>query len=458
MVFHSCYGVRKFALISLLISFFILFSSNKDVYSQNIDSLDLAYNYYNSGQVKEAIDIFENYIKGNPKDTKIYLQLGYAYSNLKDFDKAFYYFQYVEYNSSDNEEIDKAKNQIYYINKDRKNQNVTEQSVIKDTTILTNNKSELDLAYKYLNEGYIESAIPLFENYVKLNPDASQINLQLAYIYFKKKDYVKALIKFESVASKSKNEDEISSSKEAIIVLNQMISTNSNTTLELYFYNVYDSFQQNYISNLLSHLNFKIAKNFSTGVYLDLYLDSRSKPDLIYNDRYVEFGGFWRVSFLKYLSFELRTGYVREIDLKKNSFNVKPILTFGMRIGDAKFYSDNNDVKKESIFMDIYSAGLYDYKFRNFFGQIYLRETMRFLTGGFSFIDFYLGQNILGDTKQLDYNNYGEISAGIGFKPSIINFPVLFVEVSNKFYWVGSATRNSFQVKAGFLLNFNIPL
>ena len=78
--------------------------------------------------------------------------------------------------------------------------------------------------------------------------------------------------------------------------------------------------------------------------------------------------------------------------------------------------------------------------------------------GGYSFIDFYLGQNILGDTKQLSYNNYGEILAGVGFKPSIINFPVLFTEVSNKFYWISDNPKNSFQVKAGFLLTFNLSL
>ena len=156
--------------------------------------------------------------------------------------------------------------------------------------------------------------------------------------------------------------------------------------------------------------------------------------------------------------FELRLGYVREIDFKKNSFNVKPILAFGMRVGDSKSYSGSNNMKKDYLFLDIYSTLLYDYKFRNIFGQVNLRETIRYLTGGYSFIDFYLGQNILGDTKQLSYNNYGEILAGVGFKPSIINFPVLFTEVSNKFYWISDNPKNSFQVKAGFLLTFNLSL
>ncbi|HEY5122783.1 MAG TPA: hypothetical protein VIK14_03530, partial [Ignavibacteria bacterium] len=77
---------------------------------------------------------------------------------------------------------------------------------------------------------------------------------------------------------------------------------------------------------------------------------------------------------------------------------------------------------------------------------------------GYSYFEFYLGQNVLGDTKQYDFNNYGEISAGINFKPNIINFPLLFVEATNKYYWLGGPTKNSFQIKAGFLLNFNLPL
>ena len=155
----------------------------------------------------------------------------------------------------------------------------------------------------------------------------------------------------------------------------------------------------------------------------------------------------------------MRTGLVREIDLKHTSFNVKPILAFGYRVGNPKFYSGYTNRERDFMFMDLYATALYDYKFKNFFAQGYMRETMRFLTGGYSYFDFYLFQTVLGDTKQLDYNNYGEVGVGMGWKPGMISFPTLFVEASNKFYWMGSGnSKNSFQIKAGFLLNFNLAL
>ncbi|HEY5536393.1 MAG TPA: hypothetical protein VIL99_15835 [Ignavibacteria bacterium] len=451
-------SLSKHILISIFITIIAIFGDKNVIKAQDTDSLNLAYEYYNSGRIQESIILFENYVKVNPNDTKIYLQLGFAYNNIKDFDNAIKNFDYVINNSINAEEISRAKIQKSYIEEEKKNLVTNENLQIKDTTVEKDPMYELNLAYKELNDGNNDKAISLFENYSKSNPTDTRVSLQLAYLYFKKEEYNKSLDKFEIVSANSKDDKEIDAAKQSIYVLRQMMPMYSKFSNDLYLYNMYDTYQENYILNFIDHFNINIAKNVYTGFYIDIFMDSRSKPDLIYNDRYIEFGGFWKVFFLKYLTFELRTGLVREIDFKNNSFNIKPILTFGYRLGEPNIYSGATTKEKEFLYVDVYSTVLYDYKFRNVFGQIYLREVARFLTGGYSYFEFYLGQNVLGDTKQYDFNNYGEISAGINFKPSLINFPLLFIEATNKFYWKGGPTKNSFQIKAGFLLNFNLPL
>jgi hypothetical protein len=109
--------------------------------------------------------------------------------------------------------------------------------------------------------------------------------------------------------------------------------------------------------------------------------------------------------------------------------------------------------------------GLYDYKFRNLFGLLLSKEVYRAMTGGYSYFEFYLTQLILADSRRLDYNNYGEIGIGVNFKPDLAKFPVIFLEATNKTFLIGpggqflqGTLRNTFQIKAGFLLNFNTKL
>ncbi|MCX6165612.1 MAG: hypothetical protein NTU73_12260 [Ignavibacteriae bacterium] len=80
-------------------------------------------------------------------------------------------------------------------------------------------------------------------------------------------------------------------------------------------------------------------------------------------------------------------------------------------------------------------------------------------------MEFYLSQMALADSKQLDYNNYLEVGSGITFKPNIINFPVLFLEATNKTFFIGpegsyfkGSLKNTFQVKAGLLINLKTLL
>jgi hypothetical protein len=87
------------------------------------------------------------------------------------------------------------------------------------------------------------------------------------------------------------------------------------------------------------------------------------------------------------------------------------------------------------------------------------------MTGGYSYFEFYLSQMAFADSKQLNYNNFTELGAGIDFKPNMMNFPVIFVEATNKLYLIGPNSqyfqgplKNTFQIKAGFLINFNSGL
>ncbi len=137
----------------------------------------------------------------------------------------------------------------------------------------------------------------------------------------------------------------------------------------------------------------------------------------------------------------------------------------GTRVGTATFYKDRKTNKTENFYFDIYSSGLYDYKFRNVFANLLTKEVLRYLFGGYSYFEFYLKQEVALDTKQLDYNNYIDLGAGIAFKPNITNFPVLFVEGLNRNFVVGPTgeyftgdLKNIFTVRAGFLIYYNTKL
>lgn len=505
-----------------------IFSSVNLTFAQDDNSkLDLAYTYLNSGLISQAQSIFEDHIRNNPLDTKIYLQLAYINQQSQKYEKAFEYFRFVEKNSKDETERETAKTELGNIknsirndeiqrgydyvtlgdnaraleifesvyrkdNKDMKIclqiayiymnmadykkandyfQNVVKNSTDKDEILSAkdqinviykmkpelNPKNDLSEAYSFIKTGQTSEAIKLFENYSKSNPEDTKIKLQLAYLYDKQKNTAKALENFEYVANNSKIQTDVDKAKTSINVLKSMKSVKSKGIFDMYFYNIYDSYQENYISNFLSHLGFKASSSFDLGAYVDLYLDSKSTPELIYNDRYAEGGAYVRWGIASWMSFELRGGYVRELDKKINSFNFKPILAIGKRFGQFDNYTSSTTKNKNTFYLELYTVGLYDHKFQNFFGQLSLKEAWRYGITGYSYIEFYTGQNLQGDSEQIDYNNWGEFRVGMGYKPDIMNFPTLFMEASNKFYFIGDI-KNSFQIRAGFLINFNLPL
>jgi hypothetical protein len=194
-------------------------------------------------------------------------------------------------------------------------------------------------------------------------------------------------------------------------------------------------------------------------------MDAKSNEHKILNDRYFESGGFFKYKLTDYFGMELRTGYVYEMDYNRSSFTYKPMLFLGTRFGNPLPYLSYKNTKKSFLYLDIFSSGLYDYKFKNIFGQVELKEVFRYLTGGFSYFEFYLTQMTIADSRKLDYNNYMEAGGGISFKPNLMNFPSLFIEATNKTFFVGpngnyfeGSYKNTFQIKAGFLINLKTLL
>lgn len=431
-----------------LIPFFVFMLFSLSSYAQNTDA-DSGYYYLNLGDNNTAAKYFENYIYNNPNDFKIRLQLGYIYFNQKNYQKALAEFEYVAKNSYDEKQIQDAKSAADVIRTQIPSTTQTIDSTKIPLPVTT--MSYADSGYYYLNKGDKNTAAIYFEKHLQLNPKDSKTRLQLAYIYYDQKKLDKSLKNFNYVAKFSNDPADQEVSRSASFIVKEELAGVAPKSIDMYFYNYYDSFQENYIANFVGHYNFKISKNFYTGVYIDLYTDSKSTKDLIYNDRFVETGGFFRFNMLKNLFFEFRVGYTRQIDLEKSSINIKPLLVYFTRFGDTKVYVGSKATSRTSLFLDLYYAGMYDYKYKTGFIQAAFQEVLRFHTGGYSYMDSYLVQTAQFDSRKLDYNNYVEIGTGLRYHPNLIFFPTIFVEPTYKAYFYGTI-KNSFQVKVDFYL------
>ena len=460
-------------LIRFILSVFILFSvfCFQSTFAQDYDSnLDTAYNYLSSGKTTDAISIFEDHIKNYPDDMKIYLQLAYAYKQVGNESKAKEYFTFVTLRSGDSKDVYAASTELDNLKSSTQTtgslgSNTSSNIPLNNNSVYSNDDDLLNQAYSSLNQGNYLKAIEIFENYKLRHPNEVKIYLQLGYLYSNQKRYQKAIENFQYVENFSNNFDEIDKARISIYNLRSMQNYYAYRSLDIYFVNMIDSYYQNYISNLLAHVSFRLGRAADIGFYGDAYMDAKSKKGYILNDRYVEAGGFLKLKFSDNIGLEIRTGYAHEIDLEKNSFVFKPILYMGTRVGEAPFYLDRKNFKTEYFYLDVYSAELYDSKYRNLFGQLQLKEVLRYMTGGYSYLEFYLCQTVLADSRQLDYNNYGEFGIGLDFKPNLLHFPALFVEGTNKLFIIGpngqyftGDLRNTFQIKAGFIINFNSAL
>ncbi|MGH2575388.1 MAG: tetratricopeptide repeat protein [Ignavibacteria bacterium] len=329
------------------------------------------------------------------------------------------------------------------------------------TVFLLNSKtfpqSDLDSGYYFLNKGNTAKASQIFENHIKDNPKNNKIRLQLGYIYYNQRKFDKSLRHFEYVGKHASDPADLETSKSAVFVIREELTYVAPRSFDMYFHNYYDSYQENYIANFIGHYNFRIAKNFYTGLYVDLYTDSRSKPGLIYNDRFVELGGFLKYNIMKNLFLEFRVGYTRQVNTDTSQINIKPLLVYFNRFGEAKIYVSRKSATKTSLYLDLYYAAMYDLKYKNTFLQAVLQEVLRFHTGGYSYFESYLIQNGQFDSRRLDYNNFLEVGSGLRYHPNLIYFPILFVEPTYKVYVQGSR-KNSFQVKVGFQFIFKTKL
>ncbi|MFA7360608.1 MAG: hypothetical protein WC139_06185 [Candidatus Kapaibacterium sp.] len=347
---------------------------------------------------------------------------------------------------------------------------VSDEFVPQDTFPSASETELLNRGYDYTNKRMYNEAINSFNQYLRTKPGDAKIHLQLGYLYDANRKYENSYNSFGKVLEFSNTDDEIDKATISRYYMREKMIQNSVVSLDFYFYNFYDTYYQNYVGNLLAHLNVKIAKGIHVGPYLDTYFDSKSTALKPLNDRYFEIGAFTKFSITDWMSFEVRTGYVREIDKKVNSFSFKPILSMGKRLGTAHFYKPTRSQNTESFYYDIYVSALYDYKFRNIFVNWQNKEALRFMLAGYSYFEFYLKQEIAADTKGLDYNNYLDFGAGVSFKPNIQSFPVLFVEGvyrnffvstdpnTNKPVYFTGDMRSFFTVRAGFLLYYNTKL
>ena len=443
--------MKKF-FFPVLIFYGLIMLNSLNIFAQSYDNnLDIAYNYLNSGLTDQAISLFESHLKEYPGDVKVCMQLAYAYKQIGNKEKAEEYFKIVSQTSSDENEIKTANNELTYINSNPANQD--------------NDNKELQKAYDLINQKKYKEAIDILENYKKQHPEDIKIDLQLAYLYSNEKIYDKALDKFEIVSGNSKNDDDVDASMQSIYYVKDMLVQNSAQSLNIYSYNDFDTYFNNYVTSFVGHVNFKLSKRVFTGFYLDYNFDTRTTKQNIYNDRYVEGGQFFKYVLSDNLGFEFRTGYVREFDFDKNGVNFKPILYGGTRIGNPSIYFGTKSSQTDFFYLDIYAMTLYDYKFRNFFGQLLTKEVLRSMSGDYSYFEFYLKQLVNADNQQLDFNNYIEAGFGVSYQPNLINFPSLFLEATNKTFFIGPGgnyfqgpLRNTFQFKAGILVNFNSTL
>ncbi|MCC6865098.1 MAG: hypothetical protein IT280_02955 [Ignavibacteria bacterium] len=412
-------------------------------HSQNL--ADSGYYYQKIGLKEKAAGFFEEFIIQNPSNYQVRLDLGYLYYDIKQTSKAREQFDYVSKNSTNENEVQMAKQMVQNID------GIT--AVNNNQQVYSTGGNYADSGYYYYKNGNKTKAAQMFELHLKDKPSDDNARMQLAYIYYDQKKYSSSLKHFDYVGSHTSNLKLKEQSKSASLVLRDELAGTSKKSVEIYFHNFYDTHQENYIANLVGHVNFRIGPGFYAGPYLDVYTDSRSSKNLIYNDRFVEAGLFLRYYIMRNLFFEGRIGYTRQIDLDSNKINFKPMLVYFNRFGNAKVYVESKSSSKTSFYFDIYYAAMYDYKYKNAFLQGMLQQVLRFHTGGYSYVENYIFESGQFDGRKLGYNNYFEIGTGIRFKPNLMVFPVIFIEPTYKVYFFGDS-KNSFQLKAGFVFNY----
>ena len=193
-------GKYLFGLILLL----VIFSINARAQSL----ADSGYYYLNLGDKKTAADYFENYLKDNPDDYKVRMQLAYIYYDQRNYIESLHNFNYVISHSSDQSEIDASKSAANIVKNDMLSGNSSNQTNPNTSNSSSTNtytppdvRTYADSGYYYLNKGDKAMAKKCFEEYLKENPNDSKVRLQLGYIYYDDHQYSKSLEDFNYVGN-----------------------------------------------------------------------------------------------------------------------------------------------------------------------------------------------------------------------------------------------------------------
>ena len=99
--------------VLIFTGFLIIIFAVRSVDSQSL--ADSGYYFLNQGNKKLAAKYFEDYLKENPKDNKIRMQLGYMYYDSKQYSKSLQNFRYVGSHSSDQKDVETSKSAAFII-------------------------------------------------------------------------------------------------------------------------------------------------------------------------------------------------------------------------------------------------------------------------------------------------------------------------------------------------------
>ena len=241
----------KFVISLIAIAFLVIIINVRVTIAQDYDSkLDIAYSYLNDGKTSDAIDIFEDHLKSYPDDIKIYMQLAYAYKQIGNNEKAKEYFTFVSLRSPEPKDVLLATTELDNLKSLNRTASVDKSSnenPVTNNLLPSDDDDLLNQGYNYVNLGKYRQAIIVFEDYKLKHPADTKIYLQLGYLYCNVKNYSKAIENFQYIEAFSTNSDEIDKARTSIYNIRLMRGYNANRSLDLYFFNEYDSYYQNYI-------------------------------------------------------------------------------------------------------------------------------------------------------------------------------------------------------------------
>lgn len=169
----------------------------------SLELLEKANQLYDAAQYDEAISLYEEFLKKNPKVYQVHLGLGDCYREKGEFERAVEEYNRVVEQAKNDERMGKEMTakalagigNCYLRKEDLETaQNFFQQSIeiSPENEILAYNVGEI-----YFSNQKIEEAIYYFELASQIKPDWSDPYFKLGYVYLNKTDNEKAIEKFE---------------------------------------------------------------------------------------------------------------------------------------------------------------------------------------------------------------------------------------------------------------------